>query len=100
VEKRKKGEEKETTTRDARALELEKAPPSSSQGRVVRHCTASRLHGLEPPLHLHLIASTTMVSNSMTPFLLTIVLAPCPPLHSCLEKGATVIAFAFFGSRT
>jgi hypothetical protein len=31
VEKRKKGEEKETAARVARAPELEKAPPSSSQ---------------------------------------------------------------------
>jgi hypothetical protein len=100
VEKRKKGEEKETAARVARAPELEKAPPSSSRGRAVRHCTASRLHGLEPPLLRHSIASATTVSNPATPFLLTIVLAPCPPLRSCLEKEAMAIAFAFSGSHT
>jgi hypothetical protein len=100
VEKRKKGEEKETAARATRAPKLEKTPSSSSRSRVAQHYTASRLHGHNPPLHRHLITSATMVRNPTTPFLLTIMLAPCPPLCSCLEKGAKAIAFAFFGSHT
>jgi hypothetical protein len=100
VEKRKKGEEKEAAARATRVPELEKTPPSSSRSRAAWHYTASRLHGHNPPLHHHPITNATTVSNPATLFLLAVMLAPCPPLRSFLEKRAKAIAFAFSGSRT